>query len=135
MPRSLILAALFVSSAFAGIWPDKLGKYQRKPAAPSDNAVNSQALLDEDGLDAIERADYGSFQVTASRFKDPTGAYAAFLEPASKGAIRVGNYLVACQGTCPKNLAGLTDAGLPHVSHGSLPTLGAYFPAKNLIPQ
>jgi hypothetical protein len=45
----------------------------------------------------------------------------------------VGNYLVLCQGKCPKNLADLADAGLPHVSHGSLPSLGAYFPAKNLL--
>jgi hypothetical protein len=43
--------------------------------------------------------------------------------------------LVACQGKCPKDLAGLADAGLPHVSHGSPPTLSAYFPSKDLLPR
>jgi hypothetical protein len=134
MPRSLILAAVFVSSACAAIWPDQLGKYQRKSSAPVDAASNAQ--LGEDGLEAAEHADYGTFQITAWRFKDPTGAYAASLEPANKNAIRVGNYVVTCdQGTCPKDLAGLAGAGLPHVSGGALPTLGGYFEPKNVIPQ
>src|SRR5580658_10235879 len=107
MPRSLILAAFFVSSACAAIWPDRLGEYQRKSASPVEIPVGSRAILDEDGLDAIERADYGSFQLTASRFKDNTGAYAASLDPSSTSAVRVGNYLVSCQGKCPKNLAEL----------------------------
>jgi len=132
MPRSLILAALFVSSACAAIWPEHLGEYQRTSAT----AGSAGSQWDEYGVEGVERANYGSFEVTASRFKDTTGAYAASLEPANKGAIRVGNYLVTCdQGKCPKNLAELADAGLPHVSHGSLPTLGAYFPAKNQLPR
>jgi hypothetical protein len=135
MPRSLILAALFVSSACAAIWPDRLGEYQRKSAGPVEIPAGSRAILDEVGLDAIERADYGSFQVTASRFKDNTGAYAASLDPSTTSAVRVGNYLVSCQGKCPKNLAELAGAGLPHVAHGSLPTLGRYFPTKSLLPR
>jgi hypothetical protein len=91
--------------------------------------------LDEDGLEAIQRADYGSFQVTASQFKDPTGAFAASLGPSGRSGIRVGNYLVTCQGKCPRNLAALSEAGLPHVSHGSLPSLPNYFPSKNLLPR
>lgn len=132
MPRGLVLAAIFVSSACAAIWPDQLGQYRRTSA--SSVAAGVDPLAAENGLDAVERADYGTFQVTASRFKDNTGSYAASLEPASKGAIRVGNYLVTCQGKCPKNLANLADAGLPHVSHGSLPTLGDYFPSKGKLP-
>ena len=38
------------------------------------------AHMDEYGVEADENADYGSFQVTAWRFKDTTGAYAGFLE-------------------------------------------------------
>ncbi len=71
----------------------------------------------------------------ALRFRDVTGAYAASLEPSNKGAVRVGNYLVSCQGKCPKDLATVAEASLPHVSHGSLPTLAAYFQAKNLLPR
>ncbi len=92
--------------------------------------------LSEYGLEGIDSAKYGSmYTVTAWRFRDVTGAYAASLEPSNKGAIRVGNYLVTCdQGKCPKNLAELADAALPHVSHGSLPTLSTYFPARSLLP-
>ncbi len=135
MPRSLILAAVFVSSACAAIWPDRLGEYQRKSDSPVEISASSRALLDEDGLDAVEGADYGSFQVTASRFKDITGAYAASLDPSAAKAVRAGNYLVSCQGKCPKDLAELAASGLPHVAHGSLPTLGTYFPASRLLPQ
>src|SRR5665213_1287676 len=123
MPRSLILAAIFVSSACAARWPDRLGEYQRKSATtPIDGILPGIALWAEYGQDGIETGDYGPFAVTAFRFKDVTGAYAASLDSSAKGAIRVGNYLVRCQGKCPKNLADLADAGLPRVAHGSLPT-------------
>jgi hypothetical protein len=134
MPRSLILAAVLVSSAYGGVWPQKLGNYQLKSAAPVTPAAY-QAQAEEYGFESGERADYGSFSVTALRFKDVTGAYAASLDPASKGDIRVGNYLVSCEGRCPRNLPELADAGLPKVSHGALPTLGTYFPAKSLLPR
>ena len=131
MPRGLILAALFISAACAAIWPDRLGDYQRKSATavahPSDDP-----LEDEYGLDSVEKADYGPFQMTARRYRDVTGAYAASLQ--LKGT-RVGNYLVFCEGKCPKNLTALADASLPHVSQGSLPSLPAYFDSKNLVPR
>ncbi len=130
MPRSLILAAIFVSSACAAIWPDRLGDYQRKSATavahPSDDE-----LEDENGLDSVEKADYGPFQVTARRYRDATGAYAASLQ--LKGT-RVGNYLVFCEGKCPKDLPQLADAALPKVSHTSVPTLNTYLPPKGLLP-
>ncbi len=126
MPRSLILAVVFASSACAAIWPDKLGDYQRQSAAPL-----TQPQGPEYGLEAAEHADYGSFQVTASRFRDTTGAYAAALD--SPAGFRVGNYLVTCQGKCPKNLPQLADASLPQVSHTSVPTLETYLPSKGLL--
>src|ERR1700685_920008 len=128
MSRSLILAVVFASSAFAAIWPDHLGQYQRQSGAPF-----SQPQSSEYGFEVAERADYGSFQVTASRFKDTTGAYAATL--ASPVGFRVGNYLVTCQGKCPKDLPKLADASLPQVSRASVPTLDTYLPVKNLVPR
>jgi hypothetical protein len=125
MPRSLILAALFISSAYAAIWPEQMGQYQRKSASPIDASAN------EYGLEAVERADYGSFQVTASRFKDTTGAYAASLQ---QSGVRVGNYLLQCSGKCPKDLAQLADASLPKVSHTSVPHLDTYLPQNGLVP-
>jgi hypothetical protein len=133
MPRGLILALAFVASAHGGIWPPKLGDYQLKSASvPAPIANQAQAV--EYGFDSAERADYGIFQVTALRFRDVTGAYAASLDPEDKGATRVGNYLVSCAGQCPKTLAALADASLPRVSHGSLPSLNDYFSQKNLVP-
>ncbi len=132
MPRSLILAVVFVSSACAAIWPDRLGDYQRKSASDISADAHGQSAA-EFGLEAIENADYGSFQVTASRFKDTTGAYAAALD--SPAGFRVGNYLVTCQGKCPKDLPQLVDASLPQVSHTSVPTLDTYLPSKNLLPR
>ena len=128
MPRSLVLAVLFASCACAAIWPNLLGEYQRQSAAPF---LQPQSL--EYGFEAAERADYGSFQVSASRFRDTTGAYAAALD--SPAGSRVGNYVVTCQGKCPRNLAELADASLPQVSHASVPTLATYLPSKGLLPR
>lgn len=100
-------------------------------AAPP--ASIDQAQASEYGFEASQVLDRGTFQLTARRFKDVTGAYAASLEPANQGAIRVGNYLVSCSGKCPKNIAELADASLPHISHGAIPSLNSYFPAKGLL--
>jgi len=126
MPRGLILAILFVSSACAAIWPEHLGTYDRV------SVKASQVAADENGRDAAEDADYGKFQVSATLYKDSTGAYAAWLEAEGK-PLQVGNYLVTCTGNCPKNLAELAEA-LPRISHAPLPALGSYFPLKNLVP-
>lgn len=134
MLRSLILAAIFVCEACGGVWPQNLGQYQLRSVASVNSPAADQAQPAEYGFDAAERADYGVFQVTALRFKDITGAYAASLEPSSKSGIRVGNYLVSCEGRCPKDLAELAKTGLPHVSHGALPSLIDYFASKNLVP-
>ncbi len=71
MLAAIWLASMGVSTASAALWPEQLGKYQRKSTAPVDVSAASRAQLNEDGLEAIERADYGSFQVTACQFKDP----------------------------------------------------------------
>jgi hypothetical protein len=138
MPRGLILAALFVSSACADtvLWPEHLGPYSRHYHEMTGGRMIVPSPLEREyGQEDYDlNVDYGLFRASTERYKDVTGAYAAWLDPANKGATRVGNYLIWCSGQCPKNLAELADAGLPHVSHGSLPTLGTYFPAKNLLP-
>jgi hypothetical protein len=121
----------------SAIWPDRLGDYQRQSASAiaisAHMSTDALALAHEYGLEAVEKADYGTFQVTAVRFKDTTGAYAAALEPPGRAEIRVGNYLVTCQGKCPKDLPRLADAALPQVSHASVPTLNAYLPSRELL--
>lgn len=129
MLRSLILAGLFIASVNGAIWPEHLGKYERR----SDKPVAGQpsALPDEYGRDEAEEADYGPFVVFAQRFKDSTGAYAAALEM-RESPRQVGNYLIACTGNCPKNLASLVET-LPKISHAALPTLRNYLPSKDLV--
>jgi hypothetical protein len=134
MPRSLILAIVFASSACAGIWPDRLGQYQRNFTSAGAESTDYHALWNEYGLEAIENAGYASFHVTAWQFKDATGAYAGSLAlPPSLMSFRVGNYLVSCQGKCPKDLPQLAEASLPHVSHTSVPTLDTYLPSTSLL--
>jgi hypothetical protein len=129
MPRSLVLAVVFASSACAAIWPEHLGPYIFQPFEMKGPPIDPQ--LAEYGADAWDGANYGAFWVTAWRFKDPTGAYSASLD--SPGSFRVGNYLVACQGKCPNDLPQLADASLPQVSHSSVPALDSYLPAKGLL--
>jgi hypothetical protein len=125
MLRSLILAVLSIASVSAAIWPEQLGKYQRKSVKTVASAP------DENGQDEAEEANYGSFVVTAQRFKDSTGAYAAAVEMPQL-PLQVGNYLITCAGNCPKNLASLI-ATLPKMSHAALPTLRNYLPLKGLV--
>jgi hypothetical protein len=108
------------------MWPEHLGNYDRR------SVEASQVATDENGREAAEEADYGRFQVSATVYKDSTGAYAAWLEAEGK-PLQVGNYLITCIGNCPKNLAQLAEA-LPRVSHAPLPALGSYLPTKNLVP-
>jgi len=135
MSRSLLAALLFGSCAFAAIWPPQLGTYQRKSAQSAAPSADAHLQAAEDGLQETEVADYGSFTVKAERFKDPTGAYAASLDPANRLKSRIGNYLLSCDGQCPLDLASLAESAFPHVSHASTPTLGDYLPARNRIPR
>jgi len=130
MPRRLILAIVLASlPAAATMWPDKLGGLDRKS---SNEVAADQYTPDEYGREAAEQADYGLFQVTGVRYKDSTGAYAASLE-ASDHPIQVDNYLIACSGKCPTDLATLAKA-LPRISHAPLPVLKDYLPPQNKIP-
>ena len=93
------------------------------------SADDRARLWNEDGLVDAERADYGSFQVTAWRFKDTTGAYAALARTRRRRSVLEITWSHV-QGKCPKDLSQLADAALPHVSHASAPTLNTYLPPK-----
>ena len=135
MLRSVLAALVFASCASAAIWPPQLGTYQRKSAESVPPSADTRLQADEYGLQETELADYGAFQVKAERFKDPTGAYAASLEPSNRLKSRLGNYLLSCDGKCPLDLASLAETALPHVSHASTPILGDYLPTRNRIPR
>jgi len=129
MLRILIVPVLFIASASAAIWPEHLGKHQRKSVNPV--AGQPGASPDDYGRDEAEQASYGPFSVSALRYKDSTGAYAASLEM-REPLLQIGNYLIICTGNCPKNLASLA-AALPKMSHAALPVLRNYLPSKNLV--
>jgi hypothetical protein len=128
MLRFLALIGVFSVGLCAAppLWPERLGRFERKSVAPQARESG------ENGLEASETADYGAFRVTAARFKDSTGAFAASLEDAS---LRVGNYAVACRGKCPKDLAVLAAKALPGVSGSAIPTLPGYLPDAKKIPR
>jgi hypothetical protein len=128
MLRFLILPVLFIASASAAIWPEHLGKYERKSVKP---VILTDLTFNENGLDEVEEASYGHFEILADRYKDSTGAYAASLEM-KQSPLQVGNYLFTCTGNCPKDLASLV-AELPKMSRAALPTLRNYLPAKNIV--
>jgi hypothetical protein len=130
MLRSLIALILCIVAANAAIWPEHLGKYERKSVKPV--IAPDRTSPDEYGEDEMEEANYGRFEILAQRYKDSTGAYAASLEMA-QAPLQVGNYLITCTGNCPKNLATLVDS-LPKLSHAALPTLRNYLPSKDLVP-
>ncbi len=137
MLRSVSLAALFISSVGAAILPDQLGPNHRVSTEPVQVAANRE-VWDEFGLQAAERADYAALRVTAYRFKDSTGAYAArqWLLASDASAITFGNYAITCAGKCPP-AARLTDwlaaNPPPNLLHSSYPTLEAYLPRKDLV--
>jgi hypothetical protein len=145
MPRRVNVAQAFLPvlifvinpSINAAIWPDQLGPAHVISASPADPTVNPE-IWKEYGLQAAERADYGSFRATAYRFKDTTGAFAAaqWLQASDPKTMTLGNYVIGCTGKCPPAgqlkewLAASKPTGL---SRAAYPTLDTYLPSKNLI--
>jgi hypothetical protein len=143
MLRILVLAVFAVNLVSAAIWPDRLATYKLRasmgvrwnPPSSLPSASDPRALLEEEfGQADAEAADYGEFKVTAVRYKDTTGAYAASLEPDANHMSRIGNYLVSCEGGCPKDFLKLAESGLPAVSGAPVPMLGGYLPSNAMIP-
>jgi hypothetical protein len=154
--RAVLGLALLVGGlpVWAGTWPDQLGGCAKRGSKPTPLA--ERALWDEYGLLQAERAEYAGcanrFQVEVYRFKDSTGAMAAFewqrpvdgrpskLAPLSvetrNGALLVyHNYLFRftrwkpAANDLPPFLGALRD-----VSQAPLPTLQDHLPAGNLVP-
>jgi len=139
------LAAGFVSAA---ILPDTIGEW--KKGAASSAAVPNEKVWQEYGLQDSETAAYASatrkYSISAFRFGDATGAFAAFDEARPAGAkpidvpglgaanasdeiVAVGNYLFIFNGYKPKpeELNHVVGTA-PHYSQSRLPTLPKYLP-------
>ena len=88
MPRLLAFAFLAAGLSHGAIFPDKIGPFEKHP--PKAFTAPDRDLYGEYGLDATEQADYtsasGKFNATAWRFRDSTGAMAAFQSRRPPGA-------------------------------------------------
>ena len=145
--RKLLLLFLPVLLS-AAILPDTIGDWKKGAASPA--AVPDQKVWREYGLQDSETAEYTSgstkYSISAWRFSDATGAFAAFdqvrpadakpievsglgVANASDEVIAVGNYLFIFKGYKPKpeelnHVAGTA----PRYSQSPLPTLPKYLP-------
>lgn len=148
---ALTLALVFYSAPLdAAIFPEQLGKVLRGPVHPA--VAPDPQLFEEFGYVTGERADYGDMTVVAWRFKDSTGAFAAFqsLRPDGSKPSKLdkvaataehatfaihGNYLLQFVDGVPSNVeyAGLINR-LPSLESGPLPPITAYLPPLGLIP-
>jgi hypothetical protein len=131
MLRLLIVLSALAACANAALWPDQFGSFPIKTRSAADLPAASRAVFAEDGFQSAEQADYGAFQVTAWKFKDATGAFAASLEPFGQPVSRVGNVVVACTGSCPGDFLKL--AGALATGPRSGPLLSEALPTKGFI--
>ncbi len=147
--RWLLAAGLSLAAVSAGILPEQLGTARRGPVKEETTA---DPVLQEYGFDAGEQAAYGPLSVTAWRFKDSTGAMAAFeysrpvdARPstqdklaAASGTITYavhGNYLFQFQGAKPSDQQyNQLLFHIPRIEQSPLPVISTYLPADGLIP-
>lgn len=152
----LVLLSLLASLPLsAALLPEALGEFERQTVEPFQPAELS--IFNEFGLEEAERARFTTAAgervvVTASRFQDPTGAFAAYLwlVPA-KGQevpfgergfqsgditlIHFGNYVIRMKGVTPlDDHVELMLTFLPRVQMTAAPPLLAYFPTSQLVP-
>ncbi len=149
---TLLLAPLTVSAA---LLPEALGLFERTKVTtytPVEKNLHLEFGFEEGEIGYYVDTTGQSVSITASRFRDPTGAFATFLwlHP-SKGMrkpygeasfqngrytlIRFGNYVIEMEGAEPfEEHIELMLAFLPRVQMTSLPPMLAYFPTDQLIP-
>ena len=144
-------ALLFILSglAFSTMLPEKIGEWQR--GAPSAAVVPDAKVWQEFGLQDSETAPYAAngqkYTISAYRFADATGAFAALeqirpadakpfettgvgLQTDSDELLAVGNYLFVFKGYKPKaDELNHVIGTAPRYSQSALPTLPKYLPA------
>jgi hypothetical protein len=147
----LLLQIAAASFASAAILPDTIGEWKKGETGPA--AVMDQKVWHEYGLEDSETAQYSgaasgpkSYSISAYRFADATGAFAAFnqirpadskpfvvpglgAENATDETVAVGNYLLVFKGYKPKPEELNHVVGtVPRYSQSPLPALSKYLP-------
>lgn len=146
--KSFLIFVLAAGSAGAAILPDTIGEWNKGAATAA--AVPAQKVWQEYGLQDSEAAPYTKggqkYTISAYRFADATGAFAAFEEAqpadaksievtglgsanASEEVVTVGNYLFIFKGYRP-NAEELNHivGTVPKYAQSPLPTLPKYLP-------
>lgn len=151
IPRTAFLF-LLPALAFSAILPETIGQWKRgdpaaAPAPPDAKVWNEYGLQDSETSPYADPATGKTFSITAYRFNDSTGAFAAWnairpaaaqkidvdgigVETATDQYIEVGNYLLIFHGFKPsREELGHVFLTAPRYSHAPLPTLPRYLPA------
>jgi hypothetical protein len=149
------LAFLISLPASGALWPESFGGFTRVASAAAAPTTD-QALWEECGLVETEQAEFtaargGKLAATAWRFRDSTGAFAAFhwrkapnARPSRLGKLAAesgadvwlafGNYLFQFSGVRPEpaDLQALLG-GMARLEQSSLPALPANLPAQDMV--
>ena len=152
---SLLAVLLLPAMASAAILPEALGDFEPKnvdPLLPSDEAIFAEFGFEEGERARYVTPDERSVEISASRFEDPTGAFAAFqwlqpvkgdevaygqraLKSGDRTLIQFGNYLVEMRGAEPVDEhVEVMLAFLPRVQMSADPPVLEYVPLDNLVP-
>jgi hypothetical protein len=153
--RSTILfLGLLPAFLNAAVWPDQFGAFTKAPSKPAELAGKS--VWNEYGLQDTEQAEYSSgaerFTAVAFRFRDPTGALAAFqwqtpagatpstlgkyaVETPKSALVAFHNYLFRFDGRKPQVAEMGPMLGiLPRLDQSAVPSLPGFLPSENLVP-
>lgn len=147
---TLVLAILAPAVARPAILPDTIGVWQKGAAKPAP--VPDLPVWKEYGLEDSETAPYSAggvkYTISAWRFADATGAYAALIQSLPRDAtpikvtgrgsvtatdelLAIGNYLLIFKDYKPKpEELNHVIGTVPHYAQSPLPTLPRYLPVS-----
>jgi hypothetical protein len=151
--RLPFLLALLPAFLNAAVWPDQFGAFTKASSKPVELAGKNVWM--EYGLEETEQAAYSSgaerFTAVAFRFRDPTGALAAFqwrtpsgatqsalgkyaVETPTTALVAFHNYLFQFEGRKPQVAEIWPMLGvLPRLDQSAVPSLPGFLPSENLI--
>ena len=153
--NSLLTVLLLPAMASAAILPEALGDFEPKdvgPLRPVDEAIFAEFGFEEGERARYVTPDRRSVEISASRFEDPTGAFAAFqwlqppggkdggygqraLKSGDRTLIQFGNYLVEMRGAEPVDEhVEVMLAFLPRIQMSADPPVLEYVPREQLVP-
>ncbi len=148
-----LILALLPAFLNAAVWPDRVVAFTKASSKPVELAGKN--VWNEYGLEETEQAEYASgaerFTAVAFRFRDPTGALAAFqwqtpagatssalgkyaVETPQSALVAFHNYLFRFDGRKPQAAEmGPMLVVLPRLDQSAVPSLPGFLPSENLV--